>query len=766
MHPVGQIDISQEKYELALSRRIRRLKADPVNEAERVGGITLRHEYTFKERETKIHEALVLWVTLYQGSSLFVQAEHDLRRKFKQNFRPYLFEQAVRVIIKEQLAALRETIEASKNEYVRAVAMFMLLPERVARRWLWHKNIDFQSLESFLRRLTPSQMGNLEEHYRLIGTCPDDELPCFQEGRANRVWKKLGLPDQHLHRMAKKSALAYNFFGFDMGFQMYPNENEDGMASLVLAKQFLSSRNRILQPIADPERGSFEVNMEYGGLYWYLYRTMRSNSVWNSDADVTLGRWICPGFWITMLGWLFFLIVSPACLFVALGFLLSHQAITLPVAVFGIPGLFTPLFFIVRWVKSHLNEGVFGGDYWSGAAAVFVVILLAFVFNMIFYKFGDCVTFYVILLGAIVVVPYVLKEESARIWNLPYFGKPIVFAVIASFAQDIYRFTNFWEGLWSFMVWIYARIAEHAMNIGIVALIAAFYGVLFVLIRKFDRARELAFQKVTNRDMLAMPAVNTREIAEKTDQYYHVMDRVVMLSVPIICIVASYAWGSYFGFNVNLAPMLFVSVILSLMPLAMHWDNAKNIRTYWMHEKYDMYPHSLSRSERKLVVQYVSENPYWFDGSAEWGARKELRSLLDFAWQDNKKKWVIHFIREVTNDTQLSRVMEFLESDASRYDFVEHIAPYVLDGLPIEEITPILKAEHMRRNSMSERIDQMFETFVRRVSRAWGFIVGVVHKFLSPIRMTYQFLRDCYRWAKSMAEYCPPSPERNRSTLN
>ncbi len=211
---------------------------------------------------------------------------------------------------------LLHTFSTHHNPYLALVARLESLPTRVLRRVLWFYNIDFQSRESCLRRITSTQRDGVYETYAaLYGNTP--HIPtCFCSG----VWDGLR---QHLpgvrvtfsellngtfegtERYRQKNAIAHDFGGLGWGFTLYKSTDIDDQVPESVTQQFLSPKNH---------HNDFTVNQEEGGVYWQLYSFVRSNYLWNRHGTVTLHRAICPGAYLTFTTLIVMFVCSPLLL--------------------------------------------------------------------------------------------------------------------------------------------------------------------------------------------------------------------------------------------------------------------------------------------------------------------------------------------------------------------------------------------------------------------------------------------------------------------
>jgi len=202
-----------------------------------------------------------------------------------------------------------------ENELIRIIAMTELMPARVWREILWKENIDFMSLECFLRRLSPEQKEAIRLNYF---DYKSGQIPrVMKKSLRNKVkiffglmsFKKLSKQKKYEeNRYISKSAWAYNLLGIDFGFSLYPKgELSDQKITNKSFTRFLSVKEHI---------NDFVVNKENGKYFW-MYKTARSNYVVRPGQDVKMKNHVCPGFWATLILHTFFWIVSPLTLVLA-----------------------------------------------------------------------------------------------------------------------------------------------------------------------------------------------------------------------------------------------------------------------------------------------------------------------------------------------------------------------------------------------------------------------------------------------------------------
>jgi hypothetical protein len=203
------------------------------------------------------------------------------------------------------------------NRYIALVAKIEMLPTKVWRKLLWRENIDFLSLESFLRRIFFRENAY---QVKAIGQNWSDLYRKNQRARVltQRFWDKIGvwldamlkwllnISDENTNpfggneRYLSKGAWAYNLASLDFGFAKYPEGADDDTRELnPRLKKFFSLKSHL---------NDFSTNDE-DGTYWFFYQFVRSfGFIWRPEK-VKLTQWVCPGFWTTLIGFFVFLLL-------------------------------------------------------------------------------------------------------------------------------------------------------------------------------------------------------------------------------------------------------------------------------------------------------------------------------------------------------------------------------------------------------------------------------------------------------------------------
>jgi hypothetical protein len=724
------------------------LFADPVHLIRRLSALSIKGTYAVPMREQRITEAVALWSAFYAESRFYLEIKNRLYGRYLRSNRiEGAFEENYKKAVQVHVRQLNlERLLENDNVYVQIFCMYMLLPEQVARRWLWHENIDFQSPESFLRRLTAENIDSLKEHYELSknGT-PIEEYPCFKDGLLNRVWNFFGFTSKGEDRMTPKSALAHDFLGFNIGFQKYSKIDSDAVANPELTSQFLSSQ----------DRGAFEVNKETGGLYWLLYRTLRSNRLYNKDAEVKLGEWICPGFWFTMVVWFFLLVVSPVCLLAAVA-LWKYGWFSLPLL--GV-GLVSPILYIAGWVRENFSKGDFDGDYWPNFGKTTLALAVGFVFAVLFIFVREYFAYWVFLICLLFLVPYCLKEGAQSFWDARYIGKLLPALFLAAAAYDIWRHTQFWEFCWAVLTAIaLAIVAFFTENfwgiLKFLAVAAAYIGLLTAGTMYVSRAHEKMDAQVKNRKV-------------ETEQDYRKEERI---SYAIT--VAGIAFMGYISFPLLSLESLFAAVMgfVLVIPFA---GFAFDVRMGKLNPKV-----ALVRNEFRIrnvyagslldwIARMTASNSFWFE-------KRPLRLKADDLFElwmgsDHLVEFVM-FVKAISSEEELQRAKTFRHS--REYSQIrgrlvyqgfgllnEQYVKSILRGTLKEDLERAVNAAYQVKVAKKLRL----ETWLENVGAALMYVINAIGSFLwmlcYPFRLLWRGIKDLWQIWQDFNEHCPRRPD-------
>ena len=754
-------------YVRTITRMAKRLLANPGHHLSLVGGTDLLGKYAVRSERIAIQKALARWLLLFPESAFYRSMRSQLECRWRKNFGYLAFQHAVDHCAK-LFNAQTQTWQSEKHgAQTDAMCMFMELPERVARRWLWYENVDFQSLESFLRRLTKEQFRSLEAHYILSvkKSQTNESLPCFQHGVVNKLWKKLSLDSVDESRMAPKSALAHNFFGFDMGFQLYPSLVHDIPAPTEVGRQFFQSKSKFLSRVSTEDRGAFEVNKETGGLYWHLYRKLRSNDLYNTNAEVRLGTWVCPWFWFTVLAWGLFLFASPIALFGAAVLLFATQSVSALVVLLGVVGCITPAFFLLRWAKSKFRHRAYGGKYWEHVGvAVFAVIVVVICAYLVAY-FGRYPTFWGIVVSAMFLIPYMVNRNTSRFWEPPILGKLLPSMTFLFFVNDIYRYTEIWEFLWHLSVvignFLYGLRVEIFYGVGGLAAYAGAIYVMYLFIVRSEQKIDTLIQEKRNVD--DGPTINKAIDLKKIDRIFFVS------GIAVAVLYLSGAAYALYTFSQVLVMWAFILVAVFCIPFLLpFWValSGKFALKYRLIEGFVLQ----CRVERRFVVQIkkaLSANPFWFDASGL--EMKESEAMKIVSHVGCKNSWIMLFLWHIKTQLEFERAQEFLSMSELRFvdtSVNERIAKMVLCGASEKEIRIALFEEHGRIRELNRKFEESLKRLNVFGENIAGGIVASFNLFWLIVswvpRMIIRFVRNCHLWWKAMNEACPVSPPHER----
>jgi len=354
---------------------------------------------------------------------------------------------------------------SDQRPYFALIAKVESMPSRVFRRMLWFYNINFASFEAFLRRLAESEVEGINETHEALFQVNGPEVPrCFTEGWKNSIrqyFKKYRTTKDNIlkesfkdaeSRYLSKGTIAYEFFGIDFGFNKYPEENTDTRVSESLMMQFLSNKNR---------DNDFVVNQE-DGVYWWLYKTIRSNYIWHPKREVELNKAICPGFWYTIIMWMLILFISPVMLVSSVLGVSAGVSMWVTVPALAL-GSITPLIllaaaikyvFVAIWKRVfRFFEGFemdvdedffkeFFKIFWGIALASIIACVVAAVGTAMYFWFYESVALaaYLTLFIAMYIFYMLYKEKAKWPTSVPVLGIPTVIFVAGKVLFDFRHF--------------------------------------------------------------------------------------------------------------------------------------------------------------------------------------------------------------------------------------------------------------------------------------------------------------------------------------
>jgi len=408
------------------------------------------------------------------------------------------------------------------------------LPTELFQRALWASNIDFMSGESHLRRLTEDNIKAIARIYdefweeKRVSKLLNSGCPCYDS--------LLACDFDEEKRYAKVVRIAHYLFDLDFGFCLFSNgENDDHENPEVGPLRFLQKKNHY---------NDFGVNPY--GKYFKLYKSARSNYVFNSDKEIKMKQSVCPGFWYTLLAHLYFWIISP--LLFPLAIILMFQPSS-SVLCFGdisrlssyilfvvtmTLGMYTPAWLFLAGIK-YVGKNYFPkilelferGDDWLNkhdevkqiikhwftktllfclafalgfAIYHFLVIKIGIVWNWSLFLAINISIFYFII-----TMKRTIKEKHAKwLQKILYFSGSILIFKLASIATD-WVIEN-WEKVMAYIVigleyiWLtIVSLASGLIDMGPIALLllvpilAAF--ILFITNKEVQKIEEICDEK-------------------------------------------------------------------------------------------------------------------------------------------------------------------------------------------------------------------------------------------------------------------------------
>ncbi len=437
---------------------------------------------------------------------------------------------------------------ATGNEMSATIAQMELLPTPVFRRVLWFYNIDFQSLESYLRRLTTEQINAISETYKdcyVMAKMPT----CMKVGLWNKVRQLIPSKSIKAHLLAfykpedsdldtsnryqTKGTIAYNFFDWGIGYNTYHDEKSDGKISSNVKTQLFSHN----------DDDYFIVNKEEGGIYWFLHLYARANYLWGNrdkvidQAEINRGKTICVSIGTTILIWLFLILFSP---------------ILLATAGLKFIGVKT-LAFVNKFVKEKIEVDK---DFWKAVVVIVLIIVCSnFVVYLgkemyaVLYDFSDQNHWYAAsALIFIVMYSIYMTHYEEWIWpqRLPWIGKPLLGYILL---QTLY---DHGKAMFDFLVYLVSTSIEAVVNFSswmmkhgdiflpFLIIVVSYIGIVYWWYKLSDNANKY---------------INTKEVAllEFLERVYLpltiVSAMLFVVSIPVLFSLATYTTVRFWEFS-------------------------------------------------------------------------------------------------------------------------------------------------------------------------------------------------------------------------
>ncbi len=650
-------------------------------------GFTLTGEYPDIETTQAIKQGVVFWKTI-QKLRQDDTVDQDLLDGFLQS---------------------RATVG-----YTHVVKLMELLPTRVFRRMLWFYNIDFQSFESCLRRLTGEQKQAIEETYEDLFV--RRVLPrCMKEGLWNRVrqctpYKRvtvdslLSQPEDH-PRYQTKGSIAYDFFAWGMGFNTYRMEKNDDPVPKQVTRQFLSPKNH---------ENDFTVNKEEGGIYWFLYKMSRGNYLWGKPEEVTLSRAICPGFYLTLLIWLMLIPCSPLLLLAAACKFCFSKIIAL----------------LNKVLKQDIE---IDEEYWLSLAFVVIAAFVGYIlWNGILmiwdsirdFSHGNAsyATYFTAFL--VVYVTYMGRYKKG-VWphEIPWIGTLTMYYISI---QTFHDYPDTFFDVW-FMCrdWFLENLSAIAYWSAVLTAFGSVYGLFIWFCVKLD--------KESNRYV-----INAEEQSYfYIDRYYHLFN---ILSIGIIVLTLGIFAYAINGF-----------MLPSLRAVVLDWNWVGYISTYLLVCSLIAFYFSEGIDPDRLRV---SRSIYAYEGLGlnAFEANPWIRSLKDpslvtkriwkfsLQWSgiDNRKYFIVSINAKTFE--RLSEYERYFEQKGKKLDFDTRVA---LCKLLLQDI-PVSQAVAQLRQRAREK-----EVFKKKCDSFWNQCEQWITKWTDRTVAVWKY---CTRWIEDFKE--------------
>lgn len=714
---------------------------------------TLTGTYTDGARAEEMVQALKFW-SVVRGMDGMI-AKH-LTQVNGEGYTPTA--QEIGAIRRETLLHFSHGRGSRENELISLIARFELFPTKVFRKVLWYYNIDFQSFESCLRRLTGEQRRGIENAYASLFGTHEPTLPeCFTEGVKNRLRQKYRMfavtpesifqatPEEEAGRYRSKGSIAFDFFNLGFGFSQYQSESDDTKVIGFKATHFLQRKNH---------ENDFVVNQEDGWYFW-MYRTARSNYVWNSGKHIELKRAICPGFWITLFIWSLFFFISPLAVFLNMGAFAADSPVgfllTFPFAIFtpgvllaaGIKFLYCEFNPCVRrgvnWVLGKLKTPV-DKDFWQkfGEKVFFPFVVWAVVSTGLVVYIGVFVAmsvwwnnFVIGVLLAMFVGFYIFymyyHDRLVLPTRIPLFGWPVTALLAGKVVYDV-------SGpLWVALKWIAGFLFAYFAGIAVGAiLVAILLGWAWVIMRmvEFSDKAEKRHEEVADAAL------------DRIDEIYTWSTRLTLVAVVIFGIYAVMTYsagGAYLAFYLALAFLFFA---LAYLVLSARWDPR---------ERYEDSAFALNSVQ---AIDWVYGRDMFKEfclnmAKNEWVRKQKdpsyiLKGVHDLFGGGYYYPRSLHRLDE-RGYSRLAEYAEGLKGTSDSPSFREKFVSYFVRGIPFSEADRRIKARKKMWQDFANARKAVYDCSIGRVVR-WFVVAG---------RFIADTVASVYTLWKIFNERCP-----------
>lgn len=673
-----------------------------------------------KKQEQKLRNALIFWEFVKRG---YFYDQQESYNEFSQE---------------ERLAFLKQFV-GSNNQYIALIAKIEMLPTKVWRKILWRYNVDFLSLESFLRRIFFKENTFQREaiNGNWLAMYEKKEQP---EVLTKRFWDRLMMtmyavmrwfgmeqfvPDftsfDDDGRYLSKGAWSHNLAHLDFGFALYPNgvKNDERDINPKLRK-FLSLKSHL---------NDFSTNDE-DGVYWFIYRFVR-NWGFILSRKIKLSPWVCPGFWSTLIGFFcFFLAPVVSLLFTPLLGLWAW-IISLPVILWA-----------VVWLCKIIGGSLYFGikkrsKVASQLLVVFavptVIVLVTFLFCVLGVIFTSlwkllfslpwfCAIPIFVSLFFMVGLSILKNRQLRKQWDVvddiaykPWLGWSVLGLVVSIVGTLIFIF---WSSIWIGVQSAFFFVVEYW-----------FFFLLPILMTVIG----VGFWKLSNKEY-------DEQVQRKTD--------FILFSLGGVCLVAT----SYFLMKTGivqdfmfwrmvLAAFLFVTLIVAIFTFSLRKEKIMNKRRKKIIEDFvDGKGISSSFIEKELSFYFSSLDP------------EDMHSFLYKLWHFSDR--IDYYIGKNQKDTFcfLLPYLPTMKLEMLSGDIVEKVRDFsddclirswglifLLQGQSLQKVLPELKEK--RKLISKEEQEKRDILYARREKRR-----KIWNKISSPFVWTWDKLSDIWYW--------------------
>lgn len=352
------------------------------------------------------------------------------------------------------------------NKYISIIAYVYALPLRALKSLNWMGNVDFQDIESFLRRINSLQILGLKDaHNDLFSDSPS--LPDYCSKGWKTIWHKPTIEEvldeekcDESKRFIQSWAIVSDDFNFNMGFTKYKGTVDD---TITINTKYISKKDHE----NGKDKGFSEFYTNPDGKYGIAARKVFGNFLWGDFENEIISGWVCPRTRLTLLLYFMLLFVSPVCDILLLSGFIENDKVFTWLFLLGLPFPVIINLYILKYCALKIFELIdrffdsFGRmidktiewiveSYKKKVSDSLSIILKITCFSMIsflllIYVFHFAYSLSISFVYSSIIVLYgyycfVVKKRFVPIKNVPYNKYAIFFIIVSNmiFADEFF----------------------------------------------------------------------------------------------------------------------------------------------------------------------------------------------------------------------------------------------------------------------------------------------------------------------------------------